>query len=592
MVRNSLPRSPKSMAAAKATNVVPLLLLVPLIVLAGCSSTSDSASDMGGKGSKVKVTPGKGGGSTSTTGGSTTPPPTPTLAPPPPTTSAVAYDTSVGNGVDAAGFADLPLRSGAHRYFVSSSSGSDGNDCAAATNPATPKASLASARACVADGNGDQVLVAEGTTYSESLQRYFNDKSGFSQVYPTVLQSYDPADPLNEAKYGRASDGNRPVLTTSDRAATQLVSGAGAPTNYFAVRGFDINPGNVPGESLQVLDRTGNTNYVLFENDLFRYTMLTRTADNTAVTARSFIVRNSAFYGSWNTSGYTQGVYSRSTIGTTVEDCVFWHNGWKIGARRGDDQSIGGLMGGTAYMKNHPVYLQNDDRNTIYRRNLIIDGAADGGHVLGDALVTENVIIDAPIGLSVGGGTSYSTIRPEGVHLEISYNAIIGGADAEGGSVTVGSTGIWVANGTPDSSAHHNLMIRSNALPSDWTGPAFRTWSASGETNPSYMNWHDNVAYLRSQPGLSVFEAVNGGSVTATYNNNVWDNAASGTNGNSSAGNFPKPYTMDELFSALGVSGATEAARKQAFINYAIDHPEQHLARNIRALLFAGYGME
>jgi len=529
----------------------------------------------------------------SAVGPTVTPTPAATVIPPAAQTPiSGAYDTSVGNGVDAAGFADLPLRSGAHRYFVSSSSGSDGNDCAAATNPATPKASLASARACVADGNGDQVLVAEGTTYSESLQRYFNDKSGFSQVYPTVLQSYDPADPLNEAKYGRASDGNRPVLTTSDRAATQLVSGAGAPTNYFAVRGFDINPGNVPGESLQVLDRTGNTNYVLFENDLFRYTMLTRTADNTAVTARSFIVRNSAFYGSWNTSGYTQGVYSRSTIGTTVEDCVFWHNGWKIGARRGDDQSIGGLMGGTAYMKNHPVYLQNDDRNTIYRRNLIIDGAADGGHVLGDALVTENVIIDAPIGLSVGGGTSYSTIRPEGVHLEISYNAIIGGADAEGGSVTVGSTGIWVANGTPDSSAHHNLMIRSNALPSDWTGPAFRTWSASGETNPSYMNWHDNVAYLRSQPGLSVFEAVNGGSVTATYNNNVWDNAASGTNGNSSAGNFPKPYTMDELFSALGVSGATEAARKQALINYAIDHPEQHLARNIRALLFAGYGME
>ena len=192
---------------AEAWKSVPLALFVSLGLLTGCSSSNasdDAASAMGGKG-KVKVPPAKGGGSTSTGGTTTTPSPT--------TNVTSTYDTSVGMGVDSNGFASLPLRAGAHRYFVSSAAGSDANGCAAAQQPDKPLATIAAAKACLGSGAGDQLLVAEGTRYAEGLTNMM-DQMGYNAAYPTVIQSYDPADALNEAKYGHAANGQRPVVNT------------------------------------------------------------------------------------------------------------------------------------------------------------------------------------------------------------------------------------------------------------------------------------------------------------------------------------------------------------------------------------------
>jgi hypothetical protein len=96
--------------------------------------------------------------------------------------------------VDSAGFADLPLRSGAHRFFVNSTSGSDANGCS--SDPARPLRTITAAIACVTDKSGDQVLLAEGSRYAEGIP-WLANKSGYSAQYPTVIQSYDPADPMN-----------------------------------------------------------------------------------------------------------------------------------------------------------------------------------------------------------------------------------------------------------------------------------------------------------------------------------------------------------------------------------------------------------
>src|SRR5690348_2975021 len=58
----------------------------------------------------------------------TTPTPTPTPTPVAAVSGGV-YDASIGAGVDADGFASLPLRSGAHRFFVNSATGADSNGC-------------------------------------------------------------------------------------------------------------------------------------------------------------------------------------------------------------------------------------------------------------------------------------------------------------------------------------------------------------------------------------------------------------------------------------------------------------------------------
>jgi hypothetical protein len=178
--RNALfVRELGSACRTKALKVAPLLLAASLGVLSGCSSNSDgsdgSASALSR--SKVKVTPTKGGGSTTTV----TPPTTVT-------TTAVAYDTTIGAGVDAYGYANLPLRSGAHRYFVNSATGADGNGCSGGQQPGTPLKTIAAASACIQGGNGDQVLVAEGTRYSEGLPN-LDARAGFDAQYPTVIES-------------------------------------------------------------------------------------------------------------------------------------------------------------------------------------------------------------------------------------------------------------------------------------------------------------------------------------------------------------------------------------------------------------------
>jgi hypothetical protein len=105
---------------------------------------------------------------------------------------------------------------------------------------------------------------------------------------------------------------------------------------------------------------------------------------------------------------------------------------------------------------------------------------------------------------------------------------------------------------------------------------------------PSYMDWHDNLAYRRVPSGRTHFD--NGGAygttqVFTSYETNLWDDPTLGTNANDASKSFPNPYTAAQLYVALGF------ADKQGFITYAIEHPEVHVQRSARQLLFTGYGM-
>ena len=425
---------------------------------------------------------------------------------------------------------------------------------------------IAAAVACVQNGNGDQVLIAEGTTYGERLPTLWG-KAGNSLLYPTVIESYDPTDALNEAKYGRATSG-RPVITGNNAGQNFIMGVKGQ--GYVAVRGLDINPGNNSGQAISMVD-VGDG--ILIENNILRYTGLQFTIF-TSPQAHHWIVRGNAIYGSYTTDGGTStvhGLYADGTDTLTVEDNVFWHNAWKIGASR-DDPDNGPTMFG------HPIYQQTST-DAVVRRNLIADGAADGGSYRGNATVTENVLIDDPIAIGAGGGTIYNTDRPNGVNLQVAYNAILGSADLN--STSPRQWGISSENGAQGSSFHNNLIARA-ANPGG--NPTYATDAPYPQ--PSYMDYHDNVSYLWSLPGqVSNIGPHNVSNVFATFENNVWDGPASGSNSNIASHSLPNPYTIDQLSAALGFSG------KQAWIDYAINHPETHPARNARSLLFAGYGL-
>jgi hypothetical protein len=543
----------------------PILMIVSLGLLSACgsNSASDSASALGGRG-RVKVPPAK-ITDPSTTGGSTT---TTTTTPTPtsPAVSSSGYDGSSGAGVDANGFASLPLRSGAQRYFVSSASGSDGNGCAGAQRPSTPLRSIAAAVTCVQDGNGDQILVAQGQSYAERLPTLWS-KAGYSLIYPTVIQSYDPADPLNEASYGHAAGGSRPVLT-GDMAGQNFIMGVKGQ-GFIALRGLDINPGNLSNQVVNMIDAGSG---ILIENNIFRYTELNFDKHISPIAAH-WIVRNNAIYGGWNAdmSTHAQGIYADGCDSMTIEDNVLWHNGWKVGATRDDP------TGGTTIFR-HAIYQQTST-DAITRRNLIVDGAADGGSHRGNSTITENVYIDNPIAIGAGGGPAYNTDRPNGVDLQVSYNAILGDADIN--SANPRGWGIATVNGQSGSSSHHNLIARSYK-PSG--NPGFDT--VANFNQPSYMYYHDNVMYQwTSSPSSHVESGAYLSQVHPSFDNNIWDDPTFGTNRNVSSATFPNPYTLAQLYALLGF------ASKQSWIDYAITHPEEHPARAARTLLFAGYGL-
>jgi hypothetical protein len=500
----------------------------------------------------------------------TCPTPPPVVAPPPaPAPVPVAiYDTSIGTGVDENGFAMLPLRAGARRYYVSSVAGADGNGCLNAVQPTKPLRTIAAAISCVQDGSGDQVLLAEGTRYAEALP-WLAFKGGNSAQYPTVIQSYDPADPTNEAKYGRGDQRSaRPVLT-----APQAQAGNGI-YSFIAIRGLDFNPGNISGPSLALI---GQSNYILIENNIFRFTGVTfDNGDKTPSTRH--ILRHNSLYGQWSTGGRTGGLYDAGTDGVTVEDNVFWHNGWRVGGSRDAPIAEGG-----ATVFSHAFYLQTNTTAAVVRRNLTMDGAGDGGIARGDILFTENVSIDNPACVGLGGGPTYNTERPNGVKIEASYNACFGDADVNS-SHTLG-WGINTTNGVAGSKVHHNLLVRTR----NSKGPSVTGFSNNATFDqPSYAAFEHNLLYQWAASGQTYWTQTGGfvGQVRTSYNFNRWGDPALGTNVNSDSMTFPMAYTGPQLFVALGCNDkATCAARM-------VETPEFAWGANAQALLFTGYGLK
>jgi hypothetical protein len=541
-----------------------MILAVAMCLLSACAS-SNGAVDSGDPGSGDAI--GAKGGIPGS-GGKGKPSPAP-VSDPVSVSSPVTYDASIGLGVDANGFADLSLRPGAHRYFVNSATGSDRNGCSAAQSPATPKASGAAALACTTDGEADQILFAEGTTYASRIPTMAMRNGGYSLAYPFVIQSYDPTDPLNEAKYGRATGTKRPVFTGATPGGSPWIFG-GTRSKFIAVRGLDINPGNISSQSISMVD-VGDG--ILFENNLLRYTGLAF-VNTSGVKQHAWIVRGNAIYGTWDATTATagQGIYADGSDSLTVEDNVLYHIGWKIGANRTDAMANGG-----ATQFRHPIY-QQVPTDAVVRRNLIADSAADGGTFRGNILHYENMIIDCPVGAGLGGGTGYNTGRPTGVNIESHHNAILGTATIPDSGAN--GWGMTSSNGRAGSSAHHNLFLQSITL----GAPAFIT--NADYNQPSNMDWHDNIAYQWAPGGFSHSElALFPAQVSATFSNNVWDDPTSGTNLNITGRSFPTPYTPAQLYVAVGF------ADKAALMTYAIAQPEAHVQRSMLVRLQAGYGM-
>jgi hypothetical protein len=502
------------------------------------------------------------------------------IVPPPLTT---LYDTSIGTGVSSNGHADLPLRAGARRFYVANG-GSNGS-LADAQNPSTP-AALPSyvLQNFVEDSRADQILAAEGSSFAEGIGA-LNGKRGADPQFPTVIQSYDPTDNANESKYGRPTTGHtRPKFTGTDY---NWGGGGGAypdqPAGYMALRGLDLDAGGVNVGISIIPSGYGSNDYFLFENCLLRRGSIALD-QNTSPTgpATRVIVRCCAFKNGWGFHG--SGMYIDNVHGVTLEDNVFWHQGFDEFKTREDPEAIGGLQECSDAVFRHAYYLQGNCTGLLVRRNVTIDQSTDGGQNRGDTQdIYENLYIGCPTSIPLGGGADYNIYNPTGVDFNCHHNALLGGNNISNAGPR--GIGIITANGRNGSaSVHHNLLARS-------LNPAgVNAYSFSNEARfdqPSYAEFHDNVSYLWNNAGQTHIDMGGGypGQIHSNYHDNWWSEATGGGNFNVSGLTMPNAMTEAALYAAYGF------ADRNAFALYMCEHPESYIQRDMRAALFAGYGV-
>lgn len=489
------------------------------------------------------------------------PPPSPPPPPPPPPPASI-YDTSIGLGVDTNGLTDLSKGSEG-RYILIGPGGSDGNT---GLSHAQRLTTVGAAAAMITAGKGDSVLIAEGYTVPDSLP-WFPSIPGFNPGYPTTFRSYDPADPTNTAKYGRADQRNaRPVITTMASS-----NGNGSDYGYIAIQGLKFDPGNVAGAGgITVL---GRLRYFLLENSILAYTGFS--FDGLAPGAGNHIIlRGNSMYGQWNTDGRTGGVYAGAGDNITVEDNTFWHSGWKIGASRNTAPELGGTT-----VFSHTLYGQMDTNYMIYRRNFSADGAADGGTIRGhNSLAWENLFARCPIGLGMGSGYHYDYDRPLGVKFEAGYNLMLEGNDLNASNPR--GNAYLVSNGQPGSKVHHGICLDN--LGSD----PHALMNNADYNQPSYCAWEDMVIRNWNPSGQTTSElAFFPAQVHSTYARNKWPDPSSGTNTNIAGETFPNPYSAAAIYASTGMS-------YDDLVAHMIANPQDHaVTRGMLALARSGYGV-
>lgn len=506
------------------------------------------------------------------------------VAPPP--VSGATYDTSIGLSVDSTGRANLTPRTGATVYYVNSTTGNDANTCLQAQSPSTPRATIKQGEACVTDGNGDFLLIAQGMSYPNGFA-YVGDKGGFSPQYPVVYESYDPADPTNQTKWGTAVGTNRPDINMATGADNSggFIQGGGTSKKYRAFRGLNFDGEGAANVGVNIIpNTTGSEDYLLFENDVFPQTALS-VQGNANGLVRTVIVRNCALYGEWGASR-TQGLYASYVDGLTVEDSVFWHNGWEVGASRSADPSVGG-----ASSQSHAMYLQDTLVNTVVRRNVTIDSSSEAANLKGGGLFQYNLSIRNPIFAAAGSGNNYTVDAPYGVYVDFALNAAIGGGCITGNCDM--NWGLHISDGRQgQASIRDNVLARSGFTT---TGYALMDEAPQDHASdytyalPAYQTFSGNVSYLWNPSGSSYANGISGSAdktlIHTTLTSNIWDDPTSGSNVNNGGVTFPNAYTEAALLTALGYPDETTA------INDWIANPQNHAWRTGPSLMTGGYGI-
>lgn len=500
----------------------------------------------------------------------------------PPGALTKTYATAIGNGVTN-GRADLPVHGSATILYVNSQH-ANRSDSNAGTDPNNPLATVTAVPAKLPQtgASGQRVRVAKGMQHLDPGTYNISGCGGLSALYPTVVESYDPADPLNPNLWGAGltkADMAQIVLTNTgvDASGTFRFSGATAGTgySYWAFRGLSFETSNYSTGSMPMSFTTSSSAPVvrgmLFERCIFNGVWLTLNFGTGTEAVQDIIMRDCGWKDTWHPST-VGGCFYLQGAQAIIEDCDFYHGGWKYGALRTDPVSSGG-----EFNECHNTYAQFDSR-ADYRRCFSGESGEHGISIRGNGSANYNLSFANPTGILFGADTMTPAVRPNGVICTARQNLIMGGrthstelaqhpnssGDAlaaewtQPGSVFEENI-VWdfqegqsTINGyidagnpihlqtspthfDPYTSPNTTLEIRNNLFPS-YKGGAVRYDSSNGGSS------------YGTQTATATFTGTNYGSVSA----NGYDNLPGWAAALTARPSIPNAVTMAQLVSSMG----------------------------------------
>jgi hypothetical protein len=304
--------------------------------------------------------------------------------------------------------------------YVSSSTGDDRND---GRTTASPKRTIAAAKALLRDRSPDWLLLLRGDTWDEALGQW--TKSGRS-----------PQEPMVVAGYGSSPE--RPLLRTgTDDGVTTLGSGGAPPTTEnvsfvglaFVSNGYDGSGSATAGARI-----LRPSKHLLFEDcrfEAYHTNLVLQGVEgrHEDLRLRRCVVVDAYARHSAN-NGHPQGLYAFAVDGLLVEECVFDHNGWSSK-----------VPGAGPDMFCHDLYIDNGNTGVTVRGNIIANASSHGMQLRCGGTATDNLFLGNAIALSVGGGVSP---EPAGVTAVVTDNVILEGKDIDA-SLPRG-WGLWLGN--------------------------------------------------------------------------------------------------------------------------------------------------
>lgn len=399
--------------------------------------------------------------------------PTPAIAPFVREKAAVR-DTRFGKGSYPDGRAILPLEATAKRVWLDTTASAKGDG----RSPATAFKSEVDAYAALR--GGDQLMIASRSVVTQPIKQ-MKSLGGRSAAYPTVVQSYDRALPLDETRYGLLS--NR--VTYYGESA--MFANFHPAISFFAIRGIRLDH-SASAKRISYAWSAG-LNWLLIEQCAFLAAQLSL---NSADGTKAHVIRQCAFQGQWSATAHAQGLYTSGNFDTVIEECTFYHCGWKMGITRAAGNAAGGPT-----IFNHGIYAAVRSGG-ILRRCVFVETSSHGAQLRGNWHSHDNVFIACPLALLHGGGTTYAYDAPNGV-MALCYRNIVTISQSITPTLPRG-IGIDVSNTRPGSIVEQNLIVGPGAL----AGKA--AFSASAHLGDGY--------------------APNPTAITFQRNTNSWSNAA------------------------------------------------------------------